>query len=242
MFSCFGFKRAAHLRFALSTIFIAIPVLLIACNGANIFPPPTLAPTLPPLPTIELQPSSNFTPIPPPTTALPAQPTELPTLRPPPPPTAAPTRVPTRAPTSAPTRASSGITRVKIFLIAIGDNGQSGPVVGCGDSAVGVVREIAPTVAPLTAALRELFTLHDRDYGQSGFYNALYQSNLRLEGATIVNSVATIRITGNLTLGGVCDNPRVAAQITQTALQFATVKSVQVFLNNVPLDQVLSEK
>jgi len=43
-------------------------------------------------------------------------------------------------------------------------------------------------------------------------------------------------------LGGVCDAPRVEAQIEQTALQFSTVHEVAVFINDVPLEDVLSLK
>jgi hypothetical protein len=42
-------------------------------------------------------------------------------------------------------------------------------------------------------------------------------------------------------LGGVCDSPRVQAQLEEIALQFSTVNSVAVFINGEPLDQVLSQ-
>jgi hypothetical protein len=149
--------------------------------------------------------------------------------------------VPTLLPTFTPVPAA-GSMQVKIFLIAIGDNGVSGPKIGCGDSAVGVVRVIPATRAPLTAALNELLSIHDKDYGQSGLYNSLYQSNLQIQSVTLINGVATIRLTGTLTLGGECDDPRVDAQITNTALQFPTVHSVVAFLNGKPLKDVLSGK
>ncbi|MBI3741878.1 MAG: GerMN domain-containing protein [Chloroflexi bacterium] len=145
------------------------------------------------------------------------------------------------APTSEPTL-TSPTTRVKIFLIALEDNGKTGKKIGCNDSAVAVERVIPATTAPLRAALEELFSLRDRNYGQSGLYNVLYQSNLKLESASIAETKATIHISGALRLSGICDNPRVEAQIEQTALQFSTVKSVDVFLNNVALEKVLSQK
>jgi hypothetical protein len=43
-------------------------------------------------------------------------------------------------------------------------------------------------------------------------------------------------------LGGVCDNPRVEAQIEETALQFATVSEVAVFVNGKPLEEIISLK
>jgi hypothetical protein len=170
------------------------------------------------------------------------EPTAASSLTPTPPPTLAPQAAPTLAPSSSPVPTGGGITRVKIFLIAVDDNGKLGEKIGCGDSVVGVERVIAPTRAPLTAALNDLFSQHDQYYGQSGLYNALYRSNLHILGVSIIGGVATIKLTGTLSLGGVCDDPRVEAQITNTARQFSSVRTVEVFLNGVALKNVLSEK
>lgn len=130
--------------------------------------------------------------------------------------------------------------RTNIYLIALGDNGQSGPLVGCQDSAVAVVVEIEPTVAPMTAAIQRLLAEKRQFYGQSGLYNVFYQSDLRLDGINLVDGQATIALSGSLTLSGVCDNPRVVAQLEQTALQYSTVNSVDIRLNGRPLETVLS--
>jgi hypothetical protein len=178
-----------------------------------------------------------------PTTAASPAPTATPVQTPNIPPATIVVQVaPTLSPTFTPVPAGGATTQVKIFLIAIGDNGVSGPKVGCGDSAVGVIRVIPATRAPLSAALNELFSLHDQFYGQSGLYNSLYQSHFQLQSVSIVNGTATIKLTGTLLLGGVCDDPRVDAQITYTALQFATVRAVDAFLNGKPLKDALSEK
>ena len=137
---------------------------------------------------------------------------------------------------------TTGMMRVKLFLIAINDNGKSGKKIGCGDSLIWAERPIPITSAPLTAALKELLGLRDQYYGGSGLYNALYQSNLKLAGVAITSGTATINLTGTLSLGGTCDAPRVEAQIRETALQFPTVSQVAIFVNGVPLDQVLSQK
>jgi hypothetical protein len=131
-------------------------------------------------------------------------------------------------------------TRTYIFLIALEDNGQSGEMIGCNDSVIPVVVDIEPTVAPLTAALNELLSLGEQYYGQSGLYNALYQSNLNVQGVDIDNREAIIHLTGNLQLGGACDNPRVLAQLEETALQYATVDSVSITVNGQPLESLLS--
>ena len=171
----------------------------------------------------------NATPLPPlPTSTNPA----------PPPPTATPTLTPI-PPTVIP---PSGANLVKIFLIAVGDNGIAGKKIGCGDSLVAVEVAIQPTLAVLRAALTELFKLEGQSsYGESGLYNALYQSHLSIESLNIVNREAIVRLEGTLIQGGECDAPRVKAQLEEIALQFATtVNRVSVFINGVALDQLLS--
>lgn len=148
---------------------------------------------------------------------------------------------PTPVPEEGVNEAVNGLfSRTHMYLIALEDAGQSGAMIGCNDSVIPVVVEIEPTVAPLTAALNRLLSLDDQYYGQSGLYNALYQSDLTLQGAAVQNGEAIIRLTGELQLGGVCDNPRVQAQLEQTALQYNTVDSVTITLNGEPLESVLS--
>jgi len=147
----------------------------------------------------------------------------------PPPPTATPTR-----------SAGSQLMRVNIYLIALEDAGQSGKLIGCNDSVVPVVQEIEQTVAPLTATLNRLLSLQDQFYGESGLYNALYQSDLQIAGINIVQGIATISLSGTLVLGGVCDGPRVQAQIEEIAVQFSTVQQVNILLNGQPLETYLS--
>ena len=131
---------------------------------------------------------------------------------------------------------------VEIILIAIEDNGQAGTLVGCGDSAIPISVTIPPTQRVLRAALEKLFSAKNQFYGESGYYNALYQSDLQVTGVTIEQGKAIINLTGSVVLGGVCDAPRVEAQIEQTALQFSTVSNVAVFVNDTPLEEVLSSK
>ena len=132
--------------------------------------------------------------------------------------------------------------QVKIFLIAIDDNGRSGKQIGCGDSVVPVMVPIPQTVGILKAALEALLAVQTQFYGESGLYNALYQSDLQLESVAIKQGIAQIWLTGTLALGGECDSPRVEAQLTETAMQFSTVNVVKVYLNGKPLQEVHSLK
>jgi hypothetical protein len=131
---------------------------------------------------------------------------------------------------------------VQIFLIAVGDNGQSGSLVGCGDSAVSVQVQTPPTSQVLQAALEALLSIKDQFYGQSGLYNALYQSDLKVDSINIVAGRASVYLTGTLLMGGECDTPRVQAQLEQTVLQFPTVTEADIYINGKPLADVLSLK
>ena len=197
---------------------------------------------------IEYVPAGTLTSLPsgtneitPTATRVPASPT--PTSLPPTPVPATPTSTslpPTHTPIAA--TITSGPQMVQMFLIAVGDNGQSGKLVGCGDSLVPVQIEIPASQGVLRASLEKLLSLKKQYYGESGLYNALYQSDLQLESVTIEAGKAVIKLTGTLTLGGECDNPRVAAQLEATARQFPTVSDVSIYVNDKLLSEVLSLK
>ncbi|MFN2130572.1 MAG: LysM peptidoglycan-binding domain-containing protein [Anaerolineae bacterium] len=133
-------------------------------------------------------------------------------------------------------------SQVKIYLVALEDQGQSGQEIGCGDSLVPVEVQVTPTRAPLTAALRALLAIKTETYGESGLYDSLYQSNLTVQSVAIVDRTAIIRLTGEVQLGGTCDTPRFEGQIEATALQFSTVDTAQVFINGQSMADVLSLK
>lgn len=131
---------------------------------------------------------------------------------------------------------------VQVFLIALEDNGQGGQPVGCGDSAIPVSVEVPATDNPLRAAFDYLLSLREPYYGQSGLYNVLYESTLQVDSAAIEDGTAVVHLSGALMLRGVCDNPRAQAQLELTARQFPDVQAVSVFINGVPLADVLSQQ
>jgi Sporulation and spore germination len=144
--------------------------------------------------------------------------------------------------TPLPVEVTPGPQMVQIFLVAVGDDSQSGEMIGCGDSLIPVQVEIPPSQGVLRASMEKLLSLKDQYYGQSGLYNALYQSNLQLESLTLETGKAVINLTGTMTLAGECDNPRVAAQLDATARQFPTVNEVTIFINGKSLAEALSLK
>lgn len=157
--------------------------------------------------------------------------------------TSVPTTNPSATSLSPDATSSSGASTVKIFLVAINDNGVRGPKIGCGDSIIPVDVPIIPTLGVLRAALTKLLSIKTRYFGgESDLYNSLYQSNLNIDNLSIQNGLATIWLSGTVQLGGVCDTPRFQAQLEQTVLQFSTIKQVNIFINDKPLSEVLSSK
>jgi hypothetical protein len=140
------------------------------------------------------------------------------------------------------THAPAQLSEVTIYFVAVGDNGQSGPMLGCGDSLVAVKQPIQPTSGVIRAALNKLFSYKDQNIGQSGLYNALWQSELTLGSASVADGVAAVYLTGKVMMGGECDIPRFKGQIEQTILAQPGVKQANVFLNGKPIDEALSLK
>ncbi len=135
------------------------------------------------------------------------------------------------------------ISNINIYLVALEDNGKSGKKIGCEDSVVPVKQNVEPSAAPLKAAIEKLLSLKEQNFGQSGLYNSLYQSNLKLDQVVIdATGSAVIKLSGTIALGGVCDNPRFKSQLEETALQFPTVKTLMIYINDNTLDEALSLK
>ncbi len=134
---------------------------------------------------------------------------------------------------------------ISIYLVAIDDNGKSGPPIGCGDSLIaaqvkyGIVKDQSTAIDALT----KLFAVKQQYYGESGLYNSLYQSDLKVDSlVTDSNKKVTLKLSGQMVLGGVCDNPRIEGQIRSTILQFKNLYTdVDIYLNNKPLKELLSE-
>lgn len=119
---------------------------------------------------------------------------------------------------------------IKIYLVAVGDNGKNGRKIGCGDSLVATTRKIGKTAAPLTAAVRELLITPEKTEGTPALQNFWKGRNLQVRAVSVRNGTATIQLSGEVFVAGVCDEPRIEGQIAETARQFSSVKKVKVFI------------
>ena len=135
---------------------------------------------------------------------------------------------------------STATTEVKVYLVAVGDNGKKGKKIGCDDSLVAVNRSIQSASSPLKAALDELLAMPEEyDAGGQQLGNYWKGSELKVRSVSLKRGTATIRITGRLTVAGICDEPRISELINATARQFPRVKRVRVFVNGTPLKQAI---
>ncbi len=135
---------------------------------------------------------------------------------------------------------SSKTTKIKVFLVAGGDNGKNGKRIGCDDSLVAVSRTIERTAPRLRAALDELLSMPEEfDNGGQKLGNYWKGSDLKVKRVSLTNGTATIQITGRLLIAGICDEPRIEEQIQATAKQFPTVKRVRVFVNGTRLKEAI---
>lgn len=125
---------------------------------------------------------------------------------------------------------------VTVYLVALEDNGQSGMLIGCGDSLVPVERIADPDKTILSETVHGLLSIREETYGASGLYNALYQSQLLLSNAELRYGVAHIYLMGQIKSGGVCDDPRIEAQLEETIKSVPGVQSVQFYLNGKEID------
>lgn len=120
---------------------------------------------------------------------------------------------------------------VKVYLVALDDDGRSGQKIGCGDSLVPVTRRIGARRPTLRIAIQELLLIpHEYDARLKNFWRG---RNLRVRSVSVNRAgVATIHIAGaGPQVAGVCDQPRIESQIEETAKQFPNVRRVRVFVN-----------
>ncbi len=129
---------------------------------------------------------------------------------------------------------------VTIYLVAIGDNGASGELFGCGDSLVPINRTIPANVDPIAGALEELLSIPGPNFGESGLSTAFYAWDVTVDSVTVEDGLATVQMSGEIAIAGVCEHPRIEYQLERTVLEFPNVDEVQIFINGELLEDILS--
>ncbi len=131
---------------------------------------------------------------------------------------------------------------LSLFYVAVDDNGVSGTEVGCGDSLVMTTTEPVTFTNQVKASFDRLLADHEQRLGESGLYNALYQSRLSYVGSSVSGDTVTVNLTGELQSGGTCDDPRIITQLKRAASVAAGVGNAVVKIDGVTVEQRLSAR
>ena len=161
-------------------------------------------------------------------------------------PSAEPQPSPSPSPAAGPERVPAAQSTVTAYFVLLDDGGNNGVRFGCNDSLIGVDQARPAGKEPLPAAMNALlgagsgagFPATDVPSGRE-IYNALAGSRLKFLSGSFDGTAVSVYLSGALSLGGVCDIPRLEAQLTQTALAAVGAVRAQVYLNGRPLAEVL---
>ena len=130
-------------------------------------------------------------------------------------------------------------TGTAVYYVALDDGGTSGVRFGCNDSLV-PVHDADPSIRePLHAAMSRLLSGPGAPPA-SGLYNALSSSTLQYVSGYLDGTTVVVNLTGSVQPGGVCDVPRIEAQLTQTAVTAVGAVRAEIYVNGVRLAEVLS--
>ncbi|TSE18124.1 GerMN domain-containing protein [Arthrobacter sp. KBS0703] len=126
-----------------------------------------------------------------------------------------------------------------VYYVALDDGGTSGVRFGCNDSLV-AVHDADPSIRePLHAAMSRLLSGPGAPPA-TGLYNALSSSTLQYVSGYLDGTTVVVNLTGSVQPGGVCDIPRIEAQLTQTAVTAVGATRAEIYVNGVSLAEVLS--
>ncbi|HEY9355460.1 MAG TPA: hypothetical protein VIQ52_04040 [Arthrobacter sp.] len=135
---------------------------------------------------------------------------------------------------------TAGAQAVTAYYVLLDDGGSSGVRFGCNDSLVGVRRANADPADPLPAAIGAL--LDGSEPPIADVYNSLSGSALDFLSGSFDGTTVTVYLAGTIRPGGVCDIPRIEAQLTQTAVSAVGAIRAEVYVNGVGLAEALSLK
>jgi hypothetical protein len=125
-----------------------------------------------------------------------------------------------------------------VYYVAIDDGGRSGVRFGCNDSLVAVHNTDSSITEPLQAAMSRLLSGPGAPPA-SGLYNALEASSLQYVSGYLDGTTVVVNLAGAVHPGGVCDLPRIEAQLTHTAVTAVNAVRAEIYVSGVPLDEVL---
>ncbi|RWZ83145.1 hypothetical protein EKH49_09955 [Glutamicibacter sp. HZAU] len=129
-----------------------------------------------------------------------------------------------------------------LFYVAVGDEGKSGPQIGCGDSLVATETRPEEFTNQIEASIDALLDDDEEMLGESGLRNALAGSDLDYVSSAVDGDVVTVELSGTVSSGGTCDDPRIIGQLEYTAMTAAGTGEARILVGGKELEEVLSAK
>ena len=126
-----------------------------------------------------------------------------------------------------------------VYYVAIDDGGARGVRFGCNDSLV-PVRGVAAPGDPLTVALGRLLEAGLPVDSDAALYDSLADSSLEFLSGYMSGSTVVVNLSGSLRPGGVCDIPRIQAQLTHTVVSATGASRAEIYVNGRTLTEALS--
>ncbi|MGP5650167.1 MULTISPECIES: GerMN domain-containing protein [Glutamicibacter] len=160
---------------------------------------------------------------------------------------AAPANEKTAAPSASSTPATESSAEpttaaLTLFYVAVGDEGKSGPKIGCGDSLVSAETGPEEFTNQVEAAITALLADDKEELGGSGLRNALAGSDLSYASSVVDGDVVTVELNGAVSSGGTCDDPRIIGQLKYTAMTAAGTGEAEILVEGEKIEKVLSAK
>ncbi|WP_144662105.1 GerMN domain-containing protein [Paenarthrobacter nicotinovorans] len=126
-----------------------------------------------------------------------------------------------------------------VYYVAIDDGGARGVRFGCNDSLV-PVRGVSVPGDPLSVALGRLLEAGLPVDSDAALYDSLAGSSLRFLSGYMNGSTAVVNLSGSLRPSGVCDIPRIQAQLIHTVVSATGASRAEIYVNGRTLTEALS--
>ncbi|WP_254678751.1 hypothetical protein [Arthrobacter sp. 24S4-2] len=124
-----------------------------------------------------------------------------------------------------------------VYFVSLDDGGTTGVRFGCNDSLVAVFHSPGAAEEPLRSSFDILLGGGDPP---DGLYNALENSDVEYVSAYFDGTTVVVNLTGTLRPGGVCDLPRLEAQLTHTAVSAVGASRAEIYVDGRLLADILS--
>ncbi|MET4902699.1 GerMN domain-containing protein [Paenarthrobacter sp. CC6] len=133
----------------------------------------------------------------------------------------------------------SGGSGPAVYYVAIDDGGARGVRFGCNDSLV-PVRGVEVPGDPLSVALGRLLEAGMPVDSDAALYDSLADSSLKFLSGYMSGSTVVVNLSGSLRPAGVCDIPRIQAQLTHTVVSATGASRAEIYVNGRTLTEALS--